>query len=363
MTVVKEIAVDAFWDGSDGIRSSSDEDPTQYYDPSSAQREANGRSIASLLPSRGPRGVIIPRSSRLGGSLGFNPHKPVIVNIDPDIKGQSSVVDLAQITNEDIDNAIQETSNVTDYKLAASLVFRKLAIGTEPVGMPSDNFNSQVVKEEHPLGLAGAYVTPRQDMERTMKAYSPQKQQETKPQQPKIKYIQPAKAFEKGKEARLITDTSGAKYIQKDNPEPLTDEEVENMGVELFKQEALARRHVKELEEDLRPERSVSQNRSNLFNKKKQEVNQPSETVTYELENYGQLTCPYYKVIRDGITLALIWDKNSSGQKFTPSVSDNPIIVDPHNHDSIYKVAVPGIQFELDNYEIYILLIVDEAKK
>ena len=80
---------DSFWDGKSGggVRCSSDgESASEYQDPSSHTFEGNGgRSLASLLPG-GLRGVVIPRATTFGGSRGFDPHKPRLVNIDPDIK-------------------------------------------------------------------------------------------------------------------------------------------------------------------------------------------------------------------------------------------------------------------------------------
>src|ERR1700677_1106729 len=71
-----EIRADKDFDDSI-VRSSSDADPTKYYDPSEAHREVDGKAINSLLPSRAKvSGIIIPRSNRFGQTLGSNPHKP-----------------------------------------------------------------------------------------------------------------------------------------------------------------------------------------------------------------------------------------------------------------------------------------------
>src|SRR5262245_40742528 len=95
------IQSDPFWDaGGSSVRCSSDgENSDKYADPHQHVMEHSGRSIASLMPSgpRGLRAVVIPRSNHLGESTGFNAHTPRVVNIDPDIKGQSCVVDLSRI--------------------------------------------------------------------------------------------------------------------------------------------------------------------------------------------------------------------------------------------------------------------------
>lgn len=344
-----EIVADSFWDqaGSD-VRSSNDAHPDVYTDPSSHSREWNGTPVASLLPSRGPRGIVIPRATRFGRSRGWDPHKPIMVNIDPDVPGGASVVDMSKLTPEAVDAAVAETSNLPNYKLAASVAFRKLAVGTEPIGMPvADSIQHTAPQQPaHPLGLAGAYVAPR--MERGVQ------------KNVQVNNARPAAAFG---QAKLAT-VNQQPVIQKDGVDPLAEKEAEALEAKLFEQAVLQRRP--------EPVAQPPRNLANMFNQaavnKPPAINNhpaiPSENVTYEVEGFGHLTSPYHRVIRDGIVLVLVYDNNfTAGQKFFPANSDKSLIVDVHNHPSVYKVMVPGIKFTLDNYDICVLLIADERDK
>jgi hypothetical protein len=160
---------DAFWDtkSGGGVRCSSEgSEGNRYHDPGSAYSEITGRSVASLLPGGpGVRGVIVPRATWWGGSRGFDPHQPRLMNIDPDIKGQASVVDLSQFSKEAVaaayELAWQQVGDYGDPRLVASQAYRNLAIDTEPVGMGPDSRRSPVEARQAPLMGLDTYVVPK----------------------------------------------------------------------------------------------------------------------------------------------------------------------------------------------------------
>lgn len=334
-----EIKLDKYWDqsGAGAVRTSSDQDPTKYYDSSQAYRESDGRSLASLLPSGRdlPRGTVIPRARRFGGSMGWNPHKPQIVNIDPDIPGQASVVDLSQITPELVEAAMQKTAHITDPRLAAASVFRKLACGTEPINQP------RVKPEEddraHHGVLAGAYVVPK----------STRGGAQIQPKQS----IKPSERFAQRQPVSLVQ--GNPPRIEKTGNAPLTEAEatqIENQMIQQMKSEPkLASK--------------FDQSKQKTANKS-QVASEPAELVTYEVDGFGHITYPYHKAIREDFCLVLAYDTSFSGHKFFLEPNDKkPLIVDVHSHAQVYKVLSTGIHFTLDDYEICVLLIVDEAEK
>lgn len=163
---------DQFWDGKmgGGVRASSTgQAASQYQDPSTAYFEGNGgRSIAQCLPTgAGARGVIVPRATWWGGSRGFDPHKPRLMNVDPDIKGQSSVVDYSKLDKEIVAAAYQaaweQVGEYGDPRLIAAQAYRNLAVSTEPVGMSGSQMRSlpDPNQGQPPIPGMDVYVAPK----------------------------------------------------------------------------------------------------------------------------------------------------------------------------------------------------------
>lgn len=92
------VIVDPFFDqtATGGVRCNTP-DPAAYHDPA-----ALGPGAIPLSTASGLRGTVIPRATNAlagGMSQGFNPHVPQRqVVIDPDIPGQSCVVDMGLMT-------------------------------------------------------------------------------------------------------------------------------------------------------------------------------------------------------------------------------------------------------------------------
>jgi hypothetical protein len=171
--VADTLKPDPFWDGKSGggIRCSSDGQAGNYYHDASAvggfeAHALSGRSMASLLPGLGYglRGVVVPRATWWGGSRGFDPHKPRLMNIDPDIDGQASVVDVSQFSKEVVAQAYelawQQVGEYGDPRLVAAQAYRNMAVGTEPVGMKAQG-NNGYDERLAPLGGLDTYVVPK----------------------------------------------------------------------------------------------------------------------------------------------------------------------------------------------------------
>ncbi len=132
--------------------SSEGEDAAKYHDPSTHFTES-GKQINRYLTGRyGLRGVIIPRANILGGSMGFDPHKPRLVHIDPHLKGESCIVDLSKVNQTSMNKAMKEAAKnpatQNDLSLFAAQVYQNLAI---------DEQEDTTMKEE----LISSAVTPR----------------------------------------------------------------------------------------------------------------------------------------------------------------------------------------------------------
>ncbi len=74
-------------------------DPRRYHDPSTQVTSIDGATLSSRMPGRfGLRGVIIPRATLYGGSLGCNPEDRVTLTIDPLDPKHSVELDLSRVT-------------------------------------------------------------------------------------------------------------------------------------------------------------------------------------------------------------------------------------------------------------------------
>lgn len=144
-----------------GIRTSSP-DPSAYYNNLEEHKlERSGRSIASLLPEKeGLMGTIIPKATRLGGSMGFNPHVPQIVNIDPDLEEYRCIVDLAKVTTQHLSpiNKIDyhKEQNLSEVASRAFSYLSKVAAPDESTA-PTE----EVHLRKAPPGMANTYVVPK----------------------------------------------------------------------------------------------------------------------------------------------------------------------------------------------------------
>lgn len=141
-------------------------DPTKYHDPSTVKLEGRQGTLSTFLPGdhgySGLRGTIIPRATQLGGSLGHNPHKPMVIHIDPELLGgEGIVVDLAKVNQSNMAEAViqEQRAGYADPAEAMIAAYSHFA--------PTE---SQVVKvpaapqeeiREAPIHMPGAYVVPK----------------------------------------------------------------------------------------------------------------------------------------------------------------------------------------------------------
>ncbi len=346
------ISRDDFWDGKrgGGVRCSSEGDAaTQYHDPTTQTMEGSyGRSVASLLPTgaRGLRGVIVPRSTPGGGSLGFDPHRPTLINIDPDIKGQSCVVDLSKLTRESMQAAYKEALDNplvnNDLGLAASYAFSKVAVGNEPVGMgqsPGPVFQDRAA----PFGGIGTYVVPKASLGGGQitdnQGFQPlDGRNMPNPMSPSVaprKKLMPNKETFKSVEPELL---------------PL-DEAPAVMKSSSFQDQTPA-----PIKADKRVRPVVSVQPTKLSAR-------PSTKVTFETEGWGTFEAVYHGIIKNGTLLVLVYETDfKEGLKYFPPSCDKLIAARIEGTNRIYYVHSTGSRFEHAGHE-YCLLIIDSESE
>ncbi len=358
---MNKVKRDPFWDGSSGgVRCSSDgENSSKYLDPATQTLESSGRSIASLMPSSsGLRGVIIPRATVLGGSSGFDSNKPRLVNIDPDVKGQSCVVDLGLITEESMNAAFNEASSnplvQNNLQLRAAQTYHNLAIGYEPVGM-TKSVNNITSNRLSPLG-GSAYVVPKaklgggQEPEEIF-----QQQTDDVPQQLMSPSVQPRNVI-----PTPINRPIMQKVAEVEDAQGLADSQDEAFNTfmshptkpSLPTYRDQTARHVKPATQPLKKITPPTQ----------MIISPPATKVTFEMAQWGTFEAMYHEVIRNDCLLVLVYNtKFKDGMKFMPQATEQPLAVKIDGSDKVYFVYSYGNKFEHAGYEYCILVIDQEA--
>lgn len=390
---MNRIQRDPFWDGKTGggVRCSSDGDANTYQDPAQHTFEGNGgRSLASLLPG-GLRGVVIPRATTFGGSRGFDPHKPRLVNIDPDIKGQSCVIDLSQITKENMEQAFMEAAQneyaQQDIRLLAAQTFHNLAIGYEPVGMGPSR-GPRLVERRAPLGEFGAYVVPRSSLgggqiqEQELREMPPTQDQVMSPSvSPRTGGMTPTLLKQAGIQPRPFRMAEAPENMTSNvglpaPPSRQTDEYGNPLaGATIVDPEPPMKPRGPAFRDQTPPTVQTQPTQARIKPPPRTvriegptqvvpvsqgpSVALPEAKVSFEMEGWGTMEAAYHEVIKNDCVLVLVWDNNfKGGMKYFPPSTDKAIRVRITGTDKVFDVNSYGTRFQHGNYE-YCLLVID----
>lgn len=310
-------------------------DPTKYHDVSEVVLEgSNKRNVSTLMPGShgfsGLRGVVIPHSTPLGGSMGNDPYKPQIVYIDPDFTGGQFAVDLGKIDKEWLAKTYNEkyrqTGNIED---AAIETF--LTASTEVSG---DKLNNREITIKQ-----GKAIQPLNEIRE-----SPL---------PGTTYVVP-KSTPGGGQYKPVHSFANHKPQQIEKPkEPVNNHQ----------------------EITVNPNQSLLQNV--MTQAPQQQFHQrPTRRVTFEIPIIGQpqgqtghqFVTIYHEVIKHEDNLILIYDHSQAAQVvyFPPVMTDQNgeplgIAVLVHSSDresnKLYLACPTGIKFVYNNEEFCILAI------
>jgi hypothetical protein len=305
-------------------------DPTKYHDASQERLEgesAAGATVLTKLPGNHGfsklRGVIIPRSTPLGGSRGHNQHKPQIIHIDPGPYGEGGiVVDLAHLTPESVSEAIRagaaEAEDIEDIALNA---FASLAQASQPRASQRE----AVYEEEDrlpPVQMPDTYVVPKA---------SPGGGQQAK-----------RASFTQRKPAQ---ESSEPRVLSKGGPRGNV-----SLNAELAVDSGQA---------PYQPPVPTYQ------------IAEPVK-VTIEIPGGHQFHVAYHDVVREGMTMVLVYDHDRPFQMvyFPPTMDDEngdplgmALLVHAKKGEkksTLFRVHSPGITFKHRSFEFCVLLIEKE---
>lgn len=310
-------------------------DPTKYHDTSQVRLEGGNRmSLAANLPGNhgfsGLRGVIIPRATELGGSRGHNPHKPSVIRIDPElIGGDGIVVDLGQINADDMAQAILEEQQAghEDPADAMTAVFARFSSrGRVQQRQQARQATVLPSEREAPLQMPGTYVVPRA---------SPGGGQ--------------VKTASWGDQRCLPAPSS--------SPQPSVHVQTVQQPLQQSQQPPQhglpsARQQAPSLPSADQYTGTPSQDTSQRFEEQQVRTaaqpvagfNRPLRPVTFEIPRMGEMTGYYHDVIRNEISLVLVFDHSQP----TQFIWFPPMLEDEHQEPIPIAILVPGINGEPD---------------
>ena len=315
-------------------------DPTKYHDPAAVTLGTTGDAAMAAMMGHtngyaGWRGTIIPHATELGGSMGHDAQVPVHeVYIDPELNNRAICVDMAQFRSDDARAALaaasaQARAECRDPKDAAVVTWGQFAgplVGRADAAqltIKQGNAQAAIPREEPrlpPVQLPGVYVVP--------KASEGGGQVPSPPPASFANQFAGAPAASFGSAPALDQARSLHAAFAEGNGHP--------------PQAAPAA-------PPPRPER-------------------PMRRVTFELPApVGQLHLQYHDVVRNGITLVLVYDHNRPMQMvWFPPAPPPPaepealaalVHGDGKQPDMLYLVYPTGLSFLYEGREFHVLTI------
>jgi hypothetical protein len=329
-----------FWDRADGLQASQ-LDPSQYHDPAQDTLALGQRSVASALPPAigGARGVIVPRATEGGAPPGFIAGAPAKrMNVDPDIPGESFVVDLTAMTKvageaATTEAGIKDAVSVEDRRYRASQALRTFAVSNKP-DMPLD---SAPAPRESPIPLPGVYVTPEAD---EGGGQIPMPAQQPQPIQPAIQAPQIMRpTIPNFSEQPPTTVTT---YASVTPPQPIPTAPPPSLFATVAKTAAR------------RPAPAAAQPVGSN--------NAPTFKISFEVKGSPvNIEAWYHDVIVEEHILVVCFDKTCVGYpRMTLRPTDEDLAIHIDGSDVFYIAQDPSIKFPYHNDELQLFFIKEE---
>lgn len=319
-----KLELDDFFDGAEGesdVRCSTP-DPTRYHSPYSQTTESDQQPLGSHVPMvKGIRGAIIPRATDGGISQGWDPHNPPtrVVIIDPHVPGCGVAVDHSKLTRESIDAALARANTIDTGKLRKFAAQRlrattayQLLGGRDVIQEPDEELDALTEKEaaqseEQPTGHKPAPRPPITVVQTS--AMSP------------VPMTKPASAPAAGSTRSLMSSFTRPKP----GPTVVTGSEMSQAA-------------------------AVAQG---------QPVQPPEIHVLFELGEGLQHEAYYHRVLQEGASLVLIFDRRFKGPTFFPTNVEKEVAVLVEGNSVVHRCLSTGIRFDDRDCTYCVLLITD----
>lgn len=321
-------------------------DPTEYHDPSKMRMDSTDRNMGMQLGG-GPgriKATMIPRATKDGGSMGFDPHRPAEVNIVDLASKTQTPVDFSQL-DKDVLAKVVDPNISPDFGTVAAIAFHRISKQQKQAArkygedsFSKDSYNYEAIEEEDeprlpPVGGFGsAYVVPKST---------------------------------KGG-SQVITKAAKKRGWQQTNTSSLQNNRPK-FSVNKVPTQQPARQVVRQ-----EPQQVVYMEEEPVYHQQSYEPvveevdNTPQYQVHFEVEGIYEMTASYHEVVVEGVTIVLVYDNRYHGSRFRPQPSTNHVYVKILNDNNLYKCYIPGIKYttgvtESDPGREHVLLFIDEV--
>lgn len=298
-------------------------------------------------------GTTIPSSTKEGGSRGFDPNKPGIVIVDPDIEGGNKTVDyskfskhkqkfnvsVGQAGGSDPDSAFEALT-----KAAEAIEAVESASVTAPTPVPSEPIKKGSVVMARSKKIA---ISP--DVVESVPANIDRGVTATVPRQVNDQGADVDVAKQLASQTEVLSQLAGA-LANLQAPSPPADEVVVDVQT------------VSQVKQEVHDEEVRDKVISGFETLEMGFVNgplptKPKKEVYFEMPNMGTMAARYHDVQDGGNCLALIYDtRYEDGYQFMPpALGDAKITMTVPRENKTYSCSSVGIHFSCGVLDIVVL--------
>lgn len=282
---------------------------------------------AAYHPGLNAYGTTIPTSTKDGKSHGFDPHKPGIVIVDPDMEGGDLAVDFSKLAEvKDLNNIIQRTAGDNPDGNAAFEAFSEIAgkVAAAEVQTSSSASLPPVSKKE-PSGMN----KPKLRMPKATAVVA------------EVPAVAPSSApLEKmlAEQASLISQLTSQVAGLQPSEEPAEEPEEEAAATETTSNS---------LEMDFLGMPIPLK---------------PQKEIYFEMPQAGTMGARYHAVIEGGNCIALVYDTRYEDgyQWIPPALGDTKIKMTVSRDDKTYVCSSLGIHFHIGVLDVVVLFKHDD---
>jgi|TARA_R110000824_G_scaffold82768_15_gene207514 hypothetical protein len=296
-------------------------------------------------PGLNAYGTTIPRANKEGGSRGFDPHKPGVVIVDPDMEDGNLEVDFSKFGEiADFNNKIQRA--VGDSPNADSAFKAYSDIAGELTGS-KDETSSSAPSSSTPKKEPNSVNRPKLRKPTPLVRTAPVMQETTQGNEHELQ-TQAALAEQAEMIRQLSSELSKLREVREVVPPaappvaeaipPVEDEPEEEVGVDLA-QDHLGMPFLG-LSAPLKPQKEIY----------------------FEMPQAGTMGARYHEVIEGGNCIALVYDTRyeEGYQWIPPSLGDSKIKMTLPRENKTYTCSSVGIQFHIGVLDVVVLFKHDD---
>ena len=285
---------------------------------------------AAYHPGLSAYGTTIPTSTTGGKSRGFDPHKPGMVIVDPDMEGGDLEVDFSKLSEvKDLDNIIKRTAGDNPDGNAAFEAFSEIAVKVAAAeDQTSPSAPLPPVSKKEPSGM----------------------------NKPKLRMPKPTEPVD---EVPVAAPSSAPLEKMLAQQASLLSQ-LTSQVADLQPSEEAVEEAVEESEEDTGEE--VPSNSLEMDFLGVPIPLKPQKEIYFEMPQAGTMGARYHAVIEGGNCIALVYDTRYEDgyQWIPPALGDTKIKMTVSRDDKTYVCSSLGIHFHIGVLDVVVLFKHDD---